>query len=99
MTAAQDGPLGGLDLERELPRPRPGPFIAYRLIALAMIAGLAGVLVKVLIDGRLANLHAAQGARMEALARGRAEVIATWLNGVAQTGRRLTEADLLRLFA
>ena len=36
---------------------------------------------------------------MEAMARGRAEVLATWVNGVAQTGRRLTEADLLRLFA
>jgi PAS domain S-box-containing protein len=36
---------------------------------------------------------------MEALAHGRAEVLATWLNGIAQTGRRLTEADLLRLFA
>ena len=37
---------------------------------------------------------------MEAMARGRAEVLATWVNGLAQTGfRRLTEADLLRLFA
>ena len=30
---------------------------------------------------------------MEALARGRADVLATWLNGIAQTGRRLAEAD------
>lgn len=99
MAAGQDDPFGGLDLEQHPPRPRPGPFIASSLIALVLIAALAGVLVKVLVDDRRASLHAAQGARMEALARGRAEVIATWLNGITQTGRRLTEADLVRLFA
>ncbi|HEX6113394.1 MAG TPA: HD domain-containing phosphohydrolase [Geminicoccaceae bacterium] len=99
MAPARNDPFGGLDLEQQPARPRPGPFIASSLIALALIAGLAGVLVKVLVDDRRASLHVAQGARMEALARGRAEVIATWVNGIAQTGRRLTEADLLRLFA
>lgn len=99
MAAARDEPFGGLDLDQQRARPRPGAFIASSLIALAVIAGLAGVLVKVLVDDRRASLHVAQGARMEALARGRAEVLATWLNGIAQTGRRLTEADLLRLFA
>ena len=99
MPAAREDPLGGLDLEQQPRRPRSGPFIASSLIALAMIAGLAGVLVKVLVDDRRESLHVAQGARMEALARGRAEVIATWLNGIAQTGRRITEAELLRLFA
>ena len=99
MASARDDPFGGLDLEQQAPRPRPGPFIASSLIALLLVAALAGGLVKVLVDDRTANLHAAQGARMEAMARGRAEIIATWLNGIAQTGRRLTEADLLRLFA
>ena len=99
MAAAPDDPFGGLDPAERSARPRPGPFIAASLIALALIAGLAGVLVKVLVDDRRASLHAAQGARMEAMARGRAEVLATWVNGLAQTGRRLTEADLLRLFA
>ncbi|HEX2479879.1 MAG TPA: HD domain-containing phosphohydrolase [Geminicoccaceae bacterium] len=99
MAAVRDDPFGGLDLGQQPPRPRPGAFIASSLIALAMIAGLAGVLVKALVDDRRASVHAAQGARMEALARGRAEVIATWVNGIAQTGRRLTEAELLRLFA
>jgi PAS domain S-box-containing protein len=96
---AREDPFAGVDLEQQPRRPRPGPFIASSLIALAMIAGLAGVLVTVLVDDRQASLHVAQGARMEALARGRAEVIATWLNGIAQTGRRITEAELLRLFA
>ena len=99
MAAVPGDPFCGLDLSRQPERPRPGPFIASSLIALALIAGLAGILVKVLVDDRRASLHAAQGARMEAMARGRAEVLATWLNGLAQTGRRLTEADLLRLFA
>jgi hypothetical protein len=99
VAAAPDDPFCGLDLDQLPERPRPGPFIASSLIALALIAGLAGVLVKVLVDDRRVSLHAAQGARMEAMARGRAEVLATWLTGVAQTGRRLAEADPLRLFA
>jgi PAS domain S-box-containing protein len=99
MAAAPDDPFCGADLAQRSERPRPLPFIASSLIALALIAGLAGVLVKILVDDRRVSLHAAQGARMEAMARGRAEVLATWLNGIAQAGRRLTEADLLRLFA
>jgi PAS domain S-box-containing protein len=98
MTPVPNDPFCGLDLDRQPERPRPGPFIVSSLIALALIAGLAGVLVKVLVDDRRVSLHAAQGARMEAMARGRAEVLATWLNGLAQTGRRLAETDLLRLF-
>ena len=61
MAAAPDDPFGGLDLEQQPSRPRPGAFIASSLIALAMIAGLAGVLVKVLVDDRRASL--ARGAR------------------------------------
>ena len=99
MAAAPDDPFGGFDLEQQRSRPRAGAFIASSLIALTMIAGLAGVLVKVLVDDRRASLDVTQAARMEALARGRAEIIATWVNGIAQTGRRLTEAELLRLFA
>jgi PAS domain S-box-containing protein len=99
MAAASDDPFCALDPAARSGRPRPGPFIAASLIALALIAGLAGVLVKVLVDDRRASLHAAQGARMEAMARGRAEVLATWVTGLTQAGRRLTEADLLRLFA
>jgi hypothetical protein len=103
-TRARDGCSGG----RSILRPRSEgairataarPVHRGEPVALALIAGVAGVLVKVLVDDRRASLHAAQGARMEAMARGRAEVLATWVNGLAQTGRRLTEADLLRLFA
>ena len=99
MAAAADDPLCGLELEQQAGRPRAAPFIVSSLIALALVAGLAGILVEVAVDERSASLHAAQGARMEALARGRAEVLATWLNGIAQTGRRLAEADPLQLFA
>ncbi|MGH6900936.1 MAG: HD domain-containing phosphohydrolase [Geminicoccaceae bacterium] len=99
MASAADDPFCGLDLEQQAGRPRAAPFVAASLIALALVAGLAGILVKIAVDERSASLHAAQGARMEALARGRADVLATWLNGIAQTGRRLTDADLLQLFA
>lgn len=98
-SSAADDPFGGIDLAHQVDRPRAAPFVVSSLVALALIAGLAGILVKVTIDERSANLHAAQAARMEALAHGRAEVLATWLDSIVQAGRRLTEADLLRLFA
>jgi PAS domain S-box-containing protein len=98
MASAADDPFGGLQIE-PAPKPRAAPFVASSLIALALVAVLAGVLVTVAVGERSASLHATQGARMEALARGRAGVLATWLNGIAQTGRRLTEAHLLQLFA
>jgi PAS domain-containing protein len=99
MAAVPDDPFRGLDVGQLPGPPRPGRLIASSLIALALIAGVAGVLVKVLLDDRSVSLHAAQSARMEAMARGRAEVLATWLSGIAQTGRRLAEAEPLRLFA
>jgi PAS domain S-box-containing protein len=99
MSSPSDDPFCELDLEHQARRPRAARFIASSLIALALVAGLAAIVVKVAVDERSASLHAAQGARMEALARGRAEVLATWLDGIARTGRRLTEADPLRLFA
>lgn len=100
MASAPNQPFLGADLDERAHRsPRPGPFVASSLIALTLVAGLAGAVVKVLVDDRSTSLHAGLSARMDALARGRAEVLTTWLDGIAQAGRRLTESDLLRLFA
>ena len=52
-----------------------------------------------LVEERAASLETTRRARMEAMAQGRAEVLATWLDGVAAAGRRLTESELVRLFA
>jgi PAS domain S-box-containing protein len=96
--AAPDDKLPGLDL----PEPRePAParrWVGWSLLGLLLLAGVAGGIVKLLIDGRRDDLHAAQSARMEALASGRAEVLATWLEGVARLGRRLADSDAVRLF-
>jgi len=95
---ADDSPLGP-DLPAADPPPRLGRFVAGSLLALVLVGGLAAILLSVTLAERRASLHATQSARLEALARGRAEVLATWLNGVIQLGRRLTESDLVRLFA
>jgi hypothetical protein len=73
--------------------------IAWSLLALILLAGLAGLAVRMLVAERAASLEAARRARMEAIALGRAEVLASWLDGLAAAGRRLTESELVRLFA
>jgi PAS domain-containing protein len=60
---------------------------------------VAGALLFVVLDQRTADLHAALRARLEADASGRAQVLATWLDGTARLGHRLTRSDLVRLFA
>jgi hypothetical protein len=46
MAAAADDPPCGLELEQQAGRPRAAPFVVSSLIALALVAGLAGVLVE-----------------------------------------------------
>ncbi|MGH6913546.1 MAG: hypothetical protein ACREH3_07540, partial [Geminicoccales bacterium] len=96
--AAADDKLLGLDLpEARAPEP-VRRLVGWSLAGLLLLAGLTGGIVKLLVDGRRADLHAAQSARMEALARGRADVLATWLEGTADLGRRLAESETVRLF-
>jgi PAS domain-containing protein len=95
---ADDLPLGPDPPAADHP-PRVGRFVAGSLLALILVGGLAATLLSVTLSERRSSLHATHSARLEALARGRAEVLATWLDGVIRLGRRLTESDLVRLFA
>ncbi|HEX5796651.1 MAG TPA: HD domain-containing phosphohydrolase [Geminicoccaceae bacterium] len=99
MAPAPDAPLFGP--ERSVARlpPRSTSLIAWSLLALILVAGLAGLTVRMLVAERAASLETSRRARMEAMAQGRAEVLATWLAGIAAAGRRLTESELVRLFA
>ena len=68
----------------------------------AVIAGLVAVAVLTLVlmvQNREEELVAGVQQRVEITATARAEVFATWLEGVAQLATRLTESDLFRLFA
>ena len=68
----------------------------------AVIAGLVAVAVLVLVlmvQNREKELVAAVQHRVEITATARAEVFATWLEGVARLSTRLTESGLFRLFA
>ncbi len=68
----------------------------------AVIAGLVAVAVLTLVlmvQNREEELVAGVQQRVEITATARAEVFATWLDGVAQLATRLTESDLFKLFA
>jgi PAS domain S-box-containing protein len=73
---------------------------AAGLLAVLLTVGTAAtVLVGIAVAERREALVAATSARLEALARGRAEVLTTWLEGIAALGRRLTRSELVQLFA
>ncbi len=100
---AQTAASRGLALAFEVPEPKAPPrlarWLAAVLLALVAIAGLAVGLLKLSLDERRAALDEAQRLRLEALASGRADVLAAWLEGLAALGRPLTGSDLVRLFA
>src|SRR5688500_2716805 len=99
MAPAPDAPLFGPEPSAARLPSRSTSLIAWSLLALVLVAGLAGLAVRMLVEERAASLETTRRARMEAVAQGRAEVLATWLEGVAAAGRRLTESELVRLFA
>lgn len=72
-------------------------------VAALLLAGAAACALALgterLIAERRASELAALDARLSAIAAGRADVLATWVEGLARLARRLTGSELVRLFA
>ncbi len=77
-------------------RPRAG--LTALLVAGASALALASGTERLIAERQAAELAALEG-RLAALAAGRAEVLATWVDGLAGIGNRLTGSELVRLFA
>ena len=96
-----------LDTDRlALPDPTPaaparrlGPAAVGLLAFLLGLVALAAWIGDLAVAGRRQALVEATQSRLQALAHGRAEVLATWLQGVEAQGRRLTRSELVQLFA
>ncbi len=76
-----------------------------RLRFLLVVAGLLGIVLGAawvasgsLLEAKREEMRRALEARLHALAAGRARAVATWADGVAELGRSLTRAELVRLF-
>ena len=80
------------------PRPRPWRAMLGLGLGLLVLAGCAVFMARVAVEERRDAILAATSARLEALAHGRAEVLATWMEGVEALGRRLTRSELVQLF-
>lgn len=76
--------------------PRAG--LMTLLVAGASALALGAGAERLIGERRTAELAALEG-RLAALAAGRAEVLATWVDGLAAIGGRLTGSELVRLFA
>jgi PAS domain S-box-containing protein len=104
LKAASDNAVGADDLLGLAAMERPAPpsgrqWLAAAALGLAALIMATAMLVVAAIGERKAALHAAERARLEAIAIGRSQVMATWLDGIAALSRRLTESDLVRMFA
>lgn len=92
-----DAVLSEVDAERYRPqraRARKGGLIVIGLIA-AIAVAVPAIAIGVKRDGLTEELHQ----RLEILARGRAEVVQAWLDGVSRPTARVVESELFRLFA
>ncbi len=97
-SSARSAPFGEPDPR---PLPRPPSRLRFLLVVAALLAGVFGslwLLSGSLLDAKRAEMRSALEARLQALAAGRARAIATWAGGVAELGRSLTRAELVRLF-
>ena len=74
-----------------------------RFVILATLAiGLGGLIAKFAVDAVVEERRAATLEQVEqrllAQARGKAEVLETWIDGLSEVGNRLLRSDLVRLF-
>jgi len=92
-----DSVLSEVDPDRYRPqraRVRKGGLIVIGLIV-AVAAAVPAIAISVKRDSLMDELHR----RLEILARGRAEVVEAWLEGVSRPTARVVESELFRLFA
>ncbi len=80
---------------------RPPSRLRFLLTVTGLLAGVMGLLwisSGSLLEAKRTEMRGALEARLHALAAGRARAVATWTGGVAELGRSLTRAELVRLF-
>ena len=96
MIAAAASPAAELPVERR--RGRLSGKLAALLLAGAAALALATGCERLIAERRAAELAGLE-ARLAALAAGRAEVLATWVEGLEGLAGRLTGSEMVRLFA
>ena len=103
MSATAPALGAGALLETAPPAPPPSPTgpwpaLAALLCGFLLAATLALGLAQILIERRQVDLEGDLHLRLDALALGSAEVMATWRDGALRLGERLADFPLLRLF-
>ena len=69
------------------------------LVGLAIVVGVAWIIVSLIMRQQSEALHAKLDERLSLLANSRVSVIETWLNGTARLASNLVNSDLMRLYA
>lgn len=96
-SASADSILSEVDPDRY--RPQRAKLRKGGLIVIGLIAAIAVAVPAVVISLKWDDLKAELQQRLEILARGRAEVVAAKLDGIARPTARVVDSDLFRLFA
>jgi PAS domain S-box-containing protein len=86
-------------LEENTPLIQKKRFIRLSLWVLLLVVSLAIFLINWGLNNKQESLENALENRLEALAKGRVDVISVWLAGIASQGNRIIHSDLFRLYA
>ena len=102
MSEAMTVPSPEDDLLGEAPEPTsptPWRLVAWALLAVTLVVLVMAFLAWAFVSERRAELVASTQERLTLTAEGRAEVLATWLNGMVDRSFRVSKSELFRLFA
>ena len=87
------------EVDAEQYRPARSRALVRGLVVIAIIVVIAVAVPALMIQAERSDLESDLKRRLEILARGRAEVIDIWLDGITRPASRVVESELFRLFA
>jgi PAS domain S-box-containing protein len=91
--------VGTDDLKNAAPLQHKKKLIRLCLWILMLAVALVIFMISTGIDGKRNEIERSLQQRMEVLARGRIDVVSTWLAGISAQGNRVINSDLFRLYA
>ncbi len=91
--------IDGYEAGAQKPRRMRSKTLILGVVVLFIVIAVAAACVQLISNNKEAELRHSMEQRLELLAGSRAEVISTWLSGLANQGDRIVQSELFKLFA